>query len=154
MLALHTAKFALGRESLVITRDDVKAGISRSLEQWHQSIVTTYYNATKSHQPDHLYKEVLLACALAEVDEKSYFTAAAVRGPLRMIARPELDIPNFARHLKQFSEQQRGNVLVREGETRRIRYRFANPLMRPYIIMRGVSEGLLSPEKREILKAY
>jgi hypothetical protein len=71
-----------------------------------------------------------------------------------MIARPELDIPNFARHLKQFSEQQRGNVLVREGETRRIRYRFANPLMRPYIIMRGVSEGLLSPEKREILKAY
>jgi len=78
------------------------------------------------------------------LDEKNYFTAAAVRTPLRLIARPSLDIPNFARHLKEFSDERRGRILTREGETRRLRYRFVSPLMRPYIIMRGFSENLLS----------
>jgi hypothetical protein len=95
---------------------------------------------------------VLLACALADVDDKSFFTAAAVRGPLRVVAeRPDLDIPNFSRHLKEMSEERRGCILLREGETRRLRYRFVNPLMRPYVIMRGVADGLLTLEKRNII---
>jgi hypothetical protein len=92
--------------------------------------------------------------ALAEVDDKSFFTAAAVRGPLRTVAdRPDLDIPNFSRHLKEMSDQRRGGILVREGETRRLRYRFVNPLMRPYVIMRGVADGLLTSEKREAISS-
>lgn len=146
LLSLHSVRAALDRESLVVSKEDVQAGIKKSLEAWQQSIVTSYYNATKSQQPGHLYKEVLLACALAEVDDKNYFTAAAVRTPLRLIARPNLDIPNFARHLKEFSDARRGNILIREGETKRLRYRFVGPLIRPYIIMRGFQEALLSAE--------
>ena len=149
MLSLYTARAALDSEALTISSSAVDAGIKASLEQWQESIKTAYYDATRSHQPDHLYKEVLLSCALAEVDDKSFFTAASVRGPLRIIAeRPEFDIPNFARHLKEMSEQRRGKILVREGETRRLRYRFVNPLMRPYVIMRGVADGLLTQDKR------
>jgi hypothetical protein len=124
-------------------------GIRKSLDQWQESIKTAYHDATRSHQPEHLYKEVLLACALADVDDKSFFTAAAVRGPLRIVAeRPDLDIPNFSRHLKEMSQTHRGSILLREGETRRLRYRFVNPLIRPYVIMRGVADGLLTTEKR------
>jgi hypothetical protein len=47
----------------------------------------------------------------------------------------------------------KGNALVREGETRRLRYRFVNPLMRPYVIMRGVTEGLLTEEMRQAISA-
>jgi Cdc6-like AAA superfamily ATPase len=154
MLSLYTSRAALDAETLKIKRASVEAGIRASLDQWQESIKTTYYDATRSHQPDHLYKEVLLSCALAEVDDKSFFTAAAVRGPLRVIAeRPDLDIPNFARHLKEMSDQRRGCILVREGETRRLRYRFVSPLMRPYVIMRGVADGLLTAEKRESISA-
>ncbi len=152
MLALYSTRAGLEASTLTIDEQHVTSGITKSLDQWQQSIITSYYDATHSHQPDHLYREVLLACALAEVDEKSFFTAAAVRTPLRIIARPDLDIPNFARHLKEFSQERRGNILVREGETRRIRYRFVNPLMRPYIIMRGVNDGLLTPTHRKQLK--
>lgn len=152
MLSLYSARASLEGQSLAISSDAVQTGIKKSLEQWQESIKTAYYDATRSHQPDHLYKEVLLACALAEVDEKSYFTAAAVRVPLRIVAeRPDLDIPNFSRHLKEFSEQRRGGILVREGETRRLRYRFVNPLMRPYVVMRGVADGLLTKEKRDAI---
>jgi Cdc6-like AAA superfamily ATPase len=153
MLSLYSVRSALEEQSLAVTSSSVQAGIRKSLEQWQESIKTAYHDATRSNQPDHLYNEVLLACALAAVDDKSFFTAAAVRGPLRIIAdRPDLDIPNFARHLKEMSDQRRGRILVREGETRRLRYRFVNPLMRPYVIMRGVSENLLTTEKRDLIE--
>ena len=152
MLSLYSVRAALEAKQLSVSSDAVHDGIKKSIEQWQESIKTAYYEATRSHQPGHLYKEVLLACALADVDDKSYFTAAAVRGPLRVVAgRQDLDIPNFARHLKEMSDHRRGNVLVRQGETRRLRYRFVNPLMRPYVIMRGVADGLLTVEKRDLL---
>lgn len=153
MLSLYSARAAIDDNSIKIGIEHVQNGISKSIEQWQESIKTSYYDATRSHQPDHLYKEVLLSCALASVDEKSFFTAAAVRAPLQIVARPNLDIPNFARHLKEFSEARRGNILVREGETRRLRYRFVSPLMRPYIIMRGVADGLLTQAMRNAISS-
>jgi hypothetical protein len=152
MLSLYSARAALDDKLLTISVSAVQAGIQKALDLWQASIKAAYYGATRSHQPDHLYKEVLLACALADVDDKGFFTAAAVRGPLRVVAeRPDLDIPNFSRHLKEMSEERRGCILLREGEARRLRYRFVNPLMRPYVIMRGVADGLLTLEKRGII---
>ena len=96
-----------------------------------------------SQQPGNIYREVLLACAMAEVDDLGYFTAASIRTPLSRIAQRSLDIPNFARHLKEFSEPGRGDLIQRVGVERKFRYRFNSPLMRPYIIMRAYAEGML-----------
>lgn len=143
LLALNSTKAALIQHSTVVERKHVDIGIQTSLEQWQQSIRTAYYNAVKSAQPGNIYREVLLACALSEVDELGYFTAASVRGPLKKITGRSLDIPNFSTHLKQFSEETRGGIIDRVGQARRLRYRFASPLMRPYVVMRGYADGLL-----------
>jgi Cdc6-like AAA superfamily ATPase len=146
LLALHTARAALGKGLAKIDDRHVAEGIQHSLDQWQQSITGAYYNATKSPQPDNIYKQVLLACALAEIDELRYFTAASVRKPLRIITGKAYEIPNFAKHLKDFSDAGRGNILQRTGEKRRLRYRFNSPIMRPYIIMRGFKEKILTRE--------
>lgn len=143
LLALWSSRCALLADSLNIARTHVDMGIDKSLDQWQQSIKTSYYEAVKSSQPGNIYKEVLLACALAEVDDMGYFTAAAVRGPLRHITGRQLDIPNFSGHLKQFSEELRGGIIERVGVARRLRYRFVSPLMRPYVVMRGHADKLL-----------
>ncbi len=144
LMALHAFKNAFSRQSNTINSSDVEACIEKSLDQWQQSIKSSYYEATKSPQPGHIYKEVLLACALAEVDDLRYFTAAAVRKPLRVITGKPYDIPNFARHLKELSDAGRGGVIQRVGEKRKIRYRFASPMLLPYIIMRGFKEKLIT----------
>lgn len=143
LLCSLSARVALARGSMCIENGDTEAGIAKALEQWQQSIRVSYYNATKSPQPGNIYKEVLLACALADVDDLGNFTAAAVREPLRAMTGRDYDIPNFARHLKDFSEPGRGDLLSMTGESRHRRYRFVSPLIRPYIVMRGVKEGLI-----------
>ena len=57
------------------------------------------------------------------------------------------DTPGFANNLREFTEVERGKILEKFGESGRSRYRFASPLMRPYIIMRGFADGLLTKEK-------
>jgi hypothetical protein len=143
LLGLHVSRSAIEAERLNITAGDVEKGIKTALDQWQQSIKGAYYKAVMSSQPGNIFREVLLACALTEPDDLGFFSAASVRSPLRDITKKDYDIPNFARHLKEFSEPHRGGVIERTGETRRLRYRFTSPLMKPYIVMRGFSEGLL-----------
>src|SRR5262249_7765754 len=121
LLALHTARAALAAGEINIDGKHVAAGIQHSLDQWQQSITTSYYNATKSPQPDNIYKQVLLACALADIDDLRYFTAAAVRKPLRIITGKAYEIPKFCKTSKRFQRCRRGNILQRTGEKRRIR---------------------------------
>lgn len=144
LISLHACRATLNRQSLEIVSADVQMGVRNSLSQWQQSVITTYHNATHSHQPDHLFREVLAACALAVPDATGYFTAASVRHPLRVITGKSYDIPNFARHLNEFTKPERGPILQRTGETRKIRYRFDSPLIKPYIIMRSVADGMLT----------
>jgi len=145
MLSLYGARAALQERMKRVTADHLQTGLQQALDQFQQSIKSAHYAATTSQQPGTIYKEVLQACALAEIDELGYFAAAAVRAPLNLITGKNYDIPNFSKHLKEFSEPRRGTILQRIGERRRVRYRFVSPLMRPYITMRHFADG--SPTK-------
>lgn len=153
LLALHSGTAALRNQRLEIVSEDVDEGIREALDRWQQTTTKTYYDAVRSSQPGNIYKQVLLACALADTDDLGFFTAAAIRDPLRVITGRDYDIPNFAQHLKNFSEPARGGVLQRTGEKRRVRYRFSSPLLRPYIIMRGFSESLLTRQQMKKMSA-
>jgi hypothetical protein len=57
----------------------------------------------------------------------------------------KVEIPTFQRHLKELSESpKRGCLLQKKGLPRRRRYRFTNPLMQPYVVMRGIAEGAIT----------
>lgn len=153
LLSLYTARAALMRTSKKVQPEDLQVGITRSLENWQQSIKTAYYIATRSQQPGNIFKEVLLSCAFAKTDELGYFPAANVRDPLRVVIPDKTyDIPNFARHLKQFGGPERGEIFARTGGKRRLRYRFTNPLMRPFIILHGLETGIITQDKVRTLE--
>lgn len=153
LLALHSCQSALDREANSVSHCDIEVGIERSLDQWQHSVKKAYSDATQSAQPGNIYKQVLLSCALAETDDMGYFVAAAVRKPLKLITNREYDIPNFAQHLKNFTDETRGPILEMTGSTRRRRYRFVSPLHRPYITIKGVSDGMVSSSVLKALEA-
>ena len=47
-------------------------------------------------------------------------------------------VPNFSRHLFDLCALKRGPVLKKIGERRRIRFRFADPMMQPFVIIHAV----------------
>ncbi|MFB9906932.1 AAA family ATPase [Allokutzneria oryzae] len=127
----------------VVKRADFEDALTDALDAASQSVRERYHRATQSNR-ETLYKEVLLACAVAEKDDLGSFGAPDVREKLRQITGKAYDIPAFAVHLKNFSsEGARGGILQRIGTTRRFRYRFRDPLLPPYIVIKGRIEKLV-----------
>lgn len=153
-LGLYAAQRAIEHDRDELNDDDIEAAKATSVRKAQRTIITAYNKATRSAHQDVLFDKVLLACALAEKDELGMFAARSVTGPLSMIMGTSYDIPAFARHLKQFSSDERGNILQRHGEERRFFYRFDDPMMQPFVILNGLAKSLIDNEKlREIKKA-
>jgi Holliday junction resolvasome RuvABC ATP-dependent DNA helicase subunit len=144
-LGLFATRQALAHESLTVTMDDVRAGMKEAVETNTQSLTDAYLKAIASQRADALFAPVLLACALSRTDELGYFRPYSIKRPLSLMGY-KLDVPAFASHLIKFAAEERGPILQKTGSERQWRYRFRNPLMQPFVIMRGIATGDISVE--------
>ncbi len=151
LLGYRAAERAVQDDRLSITLDDVRASIPKAVER--HTIQNDYIRAVRSSQPGNLYREVLLACAVAPKDSLGYFTSGQVREPLEVIAGRRLEIPAFAKHMNEFLSPSRGSVIRREGKPRGYSYRFSDPMMQPYVVMSSLNSGLISEEQLRQLQA-
>lgn len=152
-LGLFAVQNACNRKSLSISEDDVDNAIHRTIEKAQEIIRENYAVAVHSNRSDTLYKEVLLACALAETNERGMFTPQAVCTPLGAILRRKVEISTFQQHLKKFIAPERGEILIRKGRERAYQFRFADPIMQPFVIMKGIEQRLVDPRAMSVLSA-
>ena len=153
---------ALGRDSAIqaisakkktITEEHVNGAIKLMLSQSDQSINSAYRKATHSNKQNALYKEVILACSMADTDDEGRFTPTAVVEPLTKILGRKVTIANFQNHLAAFYSEERGAILERHGKERAYKYRFSEPKMQPYVIMQGINAGIIGKDALSILSA-
>jgi Cdc6-like AAA superfamily ATPase len=149
LIGLHAVRAAAARWSRSVSLDDVKKAFSDAVSQSDQTVANAYSTATHSAQPGAKYTQVLLAAAIAAYtngDALGYFQPSHLVAPMTTIlGRPE-EIAGFNQHLSQFAEPKRGSVLHREGGPRAYRFRFAQPLLPPYVIMRSIRDGIVTTE--------
>lgn len=149
LLGLESAKRAIGMRKLLVDDTHMSYAEKECLSGVDQTIRAQYHKATQSPRGGNIYREVLLGCALAEPDELGFFPAKAVEAPLSIIMGKHYDVPKFGQHLKKLCEPDRGCILEVMGSARRFRYRFVEPIMQPYIILRGQADGLIDKERVE-----
>lgn len=54
--------------------------------------------------------------------------------------------------LKQFSSEEKGGVLKKTGGEYKWRYQFENPLLQPYVLMKGLDAGLITDDQLSLRK--
>ena len=151
-LGKFAAFSALSEGRLHIFEQDVDRAIDDVISASQQTLKDDYETAVRSNNSRALFRQILAACALAKVDDAGFFVPAAVREPLASILRRKVEIANFQDTLKAFAES-RGQILDRAGTERTYRFRFANPAMQPYVIMRGIGEGIIDEAARQALSS-
>ncbi|QQG36097.1 MAG: orc1/cdc6 family replication initiation protein [Micavibrio aeruginosavorus] len=134
-----------------ISEEYVDKSIEEMLSSSQQSLRTKYEKSVYSNQPGNLFREVLLACALTKSDDNGFFVPAAVREPLSKIMGKDIQIAQYQNHLNSFSGDDRGKILFRSGAERQYRFRFKDPAMQPYVLMKGISDGFISNNLNTIL---
>ena len=144
-LAKFAALNAISNESLEITADDVAVAIQNTVSQAQQTILSQYHRAiTSPHQ--NLYKEVLLAAALAKNDDLGWFSPGDLRDPLLHITKKAYTIDRYLKHLNDFCSLSRGPVLDKAGQKKRPLYRFKDSMLEPFVIMKGIRDGLVTTD--------
>jgi hypothetical protein len=146
LLAKHAGRRALDNQSTLVVQSHVKAAIQTALREAQESIRTVYDKATYSTKKKALFKQVLLACAMSEQDEFGNFQPANLSDPLSRIMGKTYTTEAFARHLHAFCEAERGPVLRKTGVEYRWRYRFVNPLLQPYVLMKGLADEMIDED--------
>ena len=152
LLAMNAARFCIDQKKTSVSHRDIDSALDRSISELDQSIKENYVLATKTQKSDGiLYPSVLLACAFATTDELGRFQQASVTSPLGKILPDKNYQPStFALHMNAFCEAERGCVLQRFGTARNYRYRFSDPMMQPFVILKGLNEGRITDAIAEV----
>jgi Cdc6-like AAA superfamily ATPase len=143
LLGLWSGRRTLDGNRSRVTLADLDLAIEDALENATANVQQEYENAVASVRKDNLFREVLLACALAEKDSLGRFAAVNVREPLAQITERDYTTGAFQSHLAKFAEPQRGPVLKKTGSRRNYRWQFLNPQLIPYVRLNGIKSGLL-----------
>ena len=154
LVGQQSAAYAIDRHELAVGVEHVDSALHDCIEQTDQSVRSQHHQATISSQRTNIYKEVLLAAALAQVDELGYFQPVSLQVPLARLLDRQAKVSLFGQHLKKLCLPARGSILEQTGAERRYRYRFIEPMMQPFILMNGLRSGSISREQvRELAES-
>jgi Cdc6-like AAA superfamily ATPase len=149
LLAKHSLLATIDAGRRHVTRNDYEKALKIATDEKSQTLGNAYRLATHSAM-ESTFEEVLLACALS-TDEHGFFGAKDVRIPLTQILQKPVKIEAYIRHLDKFSQEERGPVLKKEGKKRRFQYSFLEPMMQPYVLMKGLADGKITEEHLNVL---
>ncbi len=129
-----------------VTGEDLQRAIPESIENAAGGIRVEYDRATDSTQPNNLFKQVLLSCALAEKDIRGRFPLSAIEGPLQRILGKKTSRTSYQRHLAAFCHTDRGPVLSKTGRPKNYRWHFTNPQLIPFVRLHGINGNLITEQ--------
>ncbi len=150
-LGRNAARNALRRRRMSIAAEDVDQAIRDLIKDSDQTTSHAYGVAVHSNKKNTRLRETLLAAAIAPTDDEGRFTPADMVDPFRAIIGRNAEIANFQTNLNAFTEAGRGAILEKAGSRRAYKYRFAEPKMQPYVIMRAMSDQVLPEGALSIL---
>ena len=145
LLGQLAGRIALDSLRTNVRSADVQEGVAEAIDKTQQSVLEAYRQATAETRST-LFPKVVLACAMARGDEYGFFAVSDVLEPLGELAGKRVTAGAFAQHLDALSGPDRGNLLQKRSGYGNARYRFGNPLLQPYVLMRGLAEGAVGPE--------
>jgi hypothetical protein len=144
---------AIDLRKLTVYEVDVDKSMDNILDSSQNTLKNDYEIAIRSNQEKARYRQILTACAMAGTDESGYFTAKQVQQPLADILKKPIGFDGFNPNLKELASPKRGDVLQQIGSERIYRYRFRDPAMQPYVIMKGIQGGFLDDKAKLALSS-
>jgi hypothetical protein len=142
LLAGAAGTEALYRSQHHIGTKDVFASMVLAIEDADHTIRSNYVGSTTARSDANL-EATLVACALASADELSYFASTDVAVALSYLLGEDKKSGHVNSHLQRFSAPPHWVLERRELSQRKIRYRFRDPLMRPFVLLKGYQNGII-----------
>lgn len=137
LLGLAAARAAVASGSSHLTVAHLDEAVAVTLRRATEGVREAYEQAIVRARRG-IFPEILLACALTPRDSRGRFSVDGVKATLEGIVGRE--VRGLTNQVSALTEVGRGSVLVKSGSGRDALYRFDNPMLQPYILMRGLEQ--------------
>ncbi len=138
LLGLGAARAAVAAGGSHLTLEHLDTAVGVALRRATDGVREAYEQGTVRARRG-IFPEILLACALSPRDSRGRFTVDDVKTTLEAIVGRE--VRGLTNQVSALTEAGRGCALIKSGAGREARYRFANPMLQPHILMRGLEQG-------------
>lgn len=147
LLGQHAACAAIDADAVAVADAHVSEATREAFGDSDREMRRAYYEATRSRQPNNTFATTLAACAMAEKDEFGCFSAGDLRTPMTVLTGEPCDIPDYNKHLGRFTKPEYGGILQIIGTRHQKRYRFADPLMEPFVVIKSLADAVVTREQ-------
>jgi hypothetical protein len=140
----HLLAGSIGEQALLhgkfeVNTDDVFDALFSAIDQATHGIRVSYTDACTSSMKTASFDLTLLACALTPGNQLGYFAPIDIVPVLTELSGRTRKTDSFIAHLKRFAGPPSW-ILETRGQGRSTRYRFSDPLMRPFVLMLGIRD--------------
>lgn len=135
-LCYHACNAAIFQDLNSIDNQILEVATKQTIDNAHESLRNSYRIATLATKQN-IFSDVLYAASLVETDEYGYFQAKDLEPILSEILNLNVKTHNFTFHIGKFCTHERGEILRVTGSKNRQRYKFKNPLMKPFIKLKN-----------------
>jgi Cdc6-like AAA superfamily ATPase len=143
LLCKYSIKNALEKNSLNVKSEELNLAINQAIENASEQLRDSYSKAIISSSQNSQWKPVLRACATCKSDEFDSFSTTDILNEFNKITGKNSIRENITHNLGKLCQEVRGLVLEKIGNGKNIRYRFYNPMMKPFVLLSIEKEQLV-----------
>jgi Holliday junction resolvasome RuvABC ATP-dependent DNA helicase subunit len=137
LLAKCSAERAILSNSIIVGREHFNAAVIDAVQDTQESVRVAYHLATSNTRQGTLFEPLVSACALVAVDDRMTFRAVDLQEPLQKLTGKPIKPTSYFYPLGKLCSADKGSLLEKVGNVQRqYRYRFANPLVRAFVLLK------------------
>ena len=147
LLSKYAVLNAINKKYNAVLRNNFDQATNEAVDNVYESTRRVYQKAVHTNKESALYEHVVQACALVQEDEHGTFKASDLLLPLKEISGGTIPLKAYTYHLSMLPRDSRGNILQKVVFGKQNRYRFRNPIVKAYILLRLYQKGFLKKGK-------
>ncbi len=132
LLGLQAAKACFQSAQKVIDHAEFTVACTTAVDDAIEKYRDAYAFATSTTQQSR-YPQVLCSCAHADHDDRGAFRATDVVDAMSKVFNVDVSLQSVVPALGEFCKRERGEVLEKVPVGKRHRYRFLDPMLRPFL---------------------
>ena len=136
MLCKYSVLKAIQDEVNMIGIEQFRYSVRKAIENSSQSLTSAFQTATISSKSHTLFLDVLYSVGNAEVDEYGCSSKRDILDALYNITGVEHSMQKINYYFNQLCRQERGEILIKIGEKNNVRFKFRNPMMKAFTLLK------------------
>lgn len=136
---------AIRSDKNTVSKLTVLSAMVRAVDDTSHAIRSSYTEAISARAGAQI-EPTLLACAMAPPDDLGYFSSRDVAEALTANVGQHRGPGHVNSHLKRFASEPLWLLEEKRRGERSVRYRFRDPLMKPFVLIKGFESGALGSD--------